>query len=188
METRHAPPRDTLLVLDLTTGKVVERLPVALPRRYQAAAAGLLGANPNAIALAPDGRRAFVSHGGLNAVSVVALSEAAIGGTIDADDDEDDRAPSQVVGLIPTGWYPMAVAVRADGRQLYVTNGKSNSGPIRCSGYAECEPQNQYIWQLEKAGFLAAPCRARPSSPAPPCRWPKTTTCAPPPPSPRRPR
>jgi len=32
----------------------------------------------------------------------------------------------RVVGLIPVGWYPTAVAVSADGKTLYVANGKGN--------------------------------------------------------------
>ncbi len=69
------------------------------------------------------------------------------------------------MGLIPTGWYPTAVAVRPDGRQIYVVNGKSNTGPVpltcrtnlettKESQYA-CQAANQYVWQKEKAGFLA---------------------------------
>jgi DNA-binding beta-propeller fold protein YncE len=77
-----------------------------------------------------------------------------------------------VVGLIPTGWYPTAVAVRPDGRQLYVVNGKSVPGPVpdNCRNNLSIEPgsqvactaANQYVWQLEKAGFLTLP----PPSPA----------------------
>ena len=69
-----------------------------------------------------------------------------------------------MVGLIPTGWYPTAVAVRPDGRQIYVVNGKSVPGPnpkacrdtleIKDGSLAARHAANQYVWQLQKAGFL----------------------------------
>jgi DNA-binding beta-propeller fold protein YncE len=77
---------------------------------------------------------------------------------------------SGVVGLIPTGWYPTAVAMRPDGRQIYVVNGKSNTGPNPANCRANtstapdaanaCRAANQYVWQLEKAGFLTLPTPA----------------------------
>jgi DNA-binding beta-propeller fold protein YncE len=63
-------------------------------------------------------------------------------------------APHHVAGLIPTGWYPHAVSVSADGRTLYVVNGKSDPGPN--PGY-ETKAANQYILQLEAAGLLTLP-------------------------------
>jgi len=50
---------------------------------------------------------------------------------------------------------------------LYVVNGKSNTGPnpagcrdttsIVSDAQNACEAANQYVWQLEKAGFLTLP-------------------------------
>jgi len=80
---------------------------------------------------------------------------------------------SRVVGLIPTGWYPNAVAVSGDSGRLVVANGKSppgaNRGACRDSlslapgALAACTGRNQYVWQLEKAGLLSLPL---PSPPA----------------------
>ena len=77
------------------------------------------------------------------------------------------RGKSQVIGLIPTGWYPSAVSVSQDGRMLYVVNGKSNAGPnpeacrdtlsIASGSSNPCNGKNQYVWQLHKAGFLSMP-------------------------------
>lgn len=74
---------------------------------------------------------------------------------------------SQVVGLIPTGWYPESVNVSPDGRWLYVTNSKDNAGPnpgacrdtlsTTSGAEADCRAHNQYVWQLEQAGLLALP-------------------------------
>ncbi|MCH4554383.1 hypothetical protein MKW35_17310, partial [Aestuariibaculum sp. L182] len=59
-----------------------------------------------------DGRL-LVTLGGINAVAIVAPSAA--GGT--------------VTGLVPTGWYPSAVATSADGQRVFVVNRKSPPGP-----------------------------------------------------------
>ena len=76
---------------------------------------------------------------------------------------------SAVVGLIPTGWYPTAVAVRPDGGEIYVVNGKSNTGPVPLTcrtnlgitkeSQDPCQGANQYVWQREKAGFLTRDSR-----------------------------
>jgi DNA-binding beta-propeller fold protein YncE len=62
--------------------------------------------------------------------------------------------------MIPTGWYPNAVQLGANGATLYVANGKSPAGPnpegCRSSG-PKCLSANQYALQLEKAGLLAMP-------------------------------
>ncbi|MGH7123300.1 MAG: YncE family protein, partial [Stellaceae bacterium] len=71
----------------------------------------------------------------------------------------------RVIGLIPTGWYPNAVALDRDGRRLFVVNGKSNTGknPGACRdtlGPAfppPCRGRNSYVWQLEHAGLLSLP-------------------------------
>ena len=88
--------------VDLTTGRVVEQLTVALGPRAP------VGSDPNALALAPDGRTLYVAMAGNNAVAVVRVEPTAM----------------RVAGLIPVGWYPTAVAVSADGSTLYVANGK----------------------------------------------------------------
>jgi DNA-binding beta-propeller fold protein YncE len=94
-----------------------------------------------------------VTDGALNALAVVALEESATDG--------------HVAGLIPTGFYPNSVSVSADGKRLYVVNGKSATGanPQYChAGVAigngttpNCDASNQDDWQLTKAGFQTVP-------------------------------
>lgn len=71
------------------------------------------GTEPSAEALAADGSRLYVALGGLNAVAVL-----------------DARVPSKLhrLGLIPTGWYPSAVALSHDARVLYVVDAKGIGG------------------------------------------------------------
>jgi len=70
------------------------------------------GAQPSATVLSGDQKRLYVALAGLNAVAVL-----------------DARATSRYrFGLIPTGWYPTALAVSRNGRFLYVTGAKGVDG------------------------------------------------------------
>lgn len=72
------------------------------PIAVQPFAQKVTGIAPNALALAPGGKRLYVSCGGINAIAVVNLATGAID------------------GLIPTAWYPNSLAVSADGRYIAV--------------------------------------------------------------------
>ncbi len=69
------------------------------------------GSTPDALAISPDGETLFVANADNNCVGVV-----------------DIAAPSRcaVKGFIPTGWYPTALAVTLDGKNLLVGVGKGN--------------------------------------------------------------
>ena len=142
---------DEIEVIDTKNDVVESRISVARPGyRYK-------GSSPNALALSPDGRRLYATLGGENAVAVI------------------DVGSQQVLGRIPTGWYPSSVTVSADGKTLFVVNMKANAGPnleyrADCPGNgipAEfstllCPPpnptsRNEYILPLLKAGFLTIP-------------------------------
>jgi DNA-binding beta-propeller fold protein YncE len=69
-----------------------------------------LGMTPSALALSPDRSRLYVICSDANAAAVVDVTEAR----------------SQVLGFVPTGWYPTAASALADGR-LVVLNGKGSS-------------------------------------------------------------
>ncbi len=149
---------DAALVIDTTADRVLETIPTNGPIEW--ARNGLGGAGTNALAFSPDGRDLLVANGGENAVAVVRLDARAMGRPGPA-----TARASHVSGMIPTGWYPTAVAVR--GRQIFVVNGKSNTGPvprncrvnlgIDAAHDNACRAANQYVWQAEKAGFLTVP-------------------------------
>lgn len=70
------------------------------------------GVQPSAEALSPDGKRLYVALAGLNAVAVL-----------------DARRTSRYrFGLIPTAWYPTALALSHNGRYLYVASAKGVDG------------------------------------------------------------
>src|SRR5207248_2803154 len=70
-----------------------------------------VGEHPNQLTLHPKDDRLFVACASNNCVSVIDVAE---------------RDKSEVKGFIPTGWYPTALAVTPDGRQLLVGVGKGN--------------------------------------------------------------
>jgi DNA-binding beta-propeller fold protein YncE len=70
------------------------------------------GVEPSAEALSPDGKRLYVALAGLNAVAVL-----------------DAKRPTRYrYGLIPTAWYPTALALSHDGRYLYILDSKGVNG------------------------------------------------------------
>ena len=70
---------------------------------------GPYGTQPAALALSHDGTRLYVALAGLDAVAVL-----------------DARDPRHLhrLGLLPTGWFPNALALAADDQTLFVVNAK----------------------------------------------------------------
>jgi DNA-binding beta-propeller fold protein YncE len=136
---------DRLAIIDTTTGSLTAEPRLALPMALAAPPLGK-GLNPNGLAALDDGRL-LVTLGGINALAVLNS------GTVEA--------------LIPTGWYPSAVATSAGNRSVFVVNRKSPPGPNPHGCAPElaiyrgqpnaCGAANQYIYQLEKAGLLQFP-------------------------------
>ena len=146
---------DTVSVIDTATDQLVEKINVVGPAEIAGHLKHYTSAAPNGLALSPDERTLYVTDGGLNAVSVVNLGRGS--------------EPSRVRGLIPTAWYPNDVSAGADGRTLYIANGKTVPGPnpdlnmklmtdaLHAGPAVVVNSKNQYIDQLEKASLLTAP-------------------------------
>jgi len=163
---------DTIDVINTATNTIVGTIPVIAPASVMPDVAQYTdansksvkrtGANSNSVTLSPDEKQLYVTNGNLNCVAVVNLIETKING--------------QVVGLIPTGWYPNSVSFSKDGNWVYVVNGKSATGAnpnMRYSygpaGHTSGLISNQYNPQLIKAGLQSFP---RPS----PAQLTKLTT------------
>jgi YVTN family beta-propeller protein len=69
-----------------------------------------LGSSPTALSLSPDGTKLYIANGGNNALAVF------------------DFAKDKLTGMIPTGWYPGALAMNRAGTQLIVANIKGVGG------------------------------------------------------------
>lgn len=96
---------DKVCVIDTVRGVVVEEIHTALFPKAPA------GSTPCALALDPAGKTLYVACADNNAIAMVDVSAS---------------PRSTVIGFIPTGWYPTAVSVTADGKNLLVGVGKGN--------------------------------------------------------------
>jgi YVTN family beta-propeller protein len=142
---------DSAVMIDTNTDRVIAEIKTAAPAGMLSRLRGFKGASPTGLALSPDEKTLFVTNGGTNSVAVIRLAA-----------DLDDSA---TVGLIPTGWYPNAVSVSADGKYLYVVNAKSVPGPnpggcrnnFSPSSERPCALAQQYIFQLEKGTLATIP-------------------------------
>ena len=94
---------DTVSVVDTRTDKIVETI---CARQNPA---DLFGAQPNALAFDKSGKTLFVCNGTQNAVAVFRFKPG----------------DSQLLGLIPVGWFPGAIAYDAKRKEIYVANIKS---------------------------------------------------------------
>ena len=163
---------DSVDVIDISKGSATNGVGAILETIYVRAPANVLsaypvvnahkGANTNSVTLSPDESQLYVTNGNLNAVAVVQLTGA-------------DKA-DQVVGLIPTGWYPNSVSFgptvnSPNGHWVYVVNGKSPTGPNpgmcysaapplgvgKPGGHKNCVWTQEYNPQTIKAGFQSFP-------------------------------
>ncbi|MEZ5355575.1 MAG: bifunctional YncE family protein/alkaline phosphatase family protein [Bryobacteraceae bacterium] len=95
---------NTVVVVDTAKRRAVERITVSLfPRAPE-------GTTPNALHLDRATKTLFVANADNNAIAVARVAEA---------------GESEVIGFIPAGWYPSALAI-AGGREstLYIGNSK----------------------------------------------------------------
>jgi DNA-binding beta-propeller fold protein YncE len=157
---------DSVDVLDISKGSATNGAGAILETIYVRAPADVLnayplvkahrGANTNSVTLSPDESQLYVTNGNLNAVAVVQLT-----GTNRGD---------QVVGLIPTGWYPNSVSFgptvnSPNGNWVYAVNGNSPTGPNPGMCYSaappnihkNCMSSQEYNPQRVKAGFQSFP-------------------------------
>jgi YVTN family beta-propeller protein len=94
----------------IRNGRVIETIRTSFEPK------ALVGSTPVSLAITNDARRLYVANADNNDIAVIDISNA--------------RA-SEVLGFIPTGWYPTAVAVSPDGKKIFAGTGK---GGMRLRG------------------------------------------------------
>jgi hypothetical protein len=104
---------NSIYVIDTKRLRAVEKINTAM---YPLAP---VGSTPNALALDPTSKFLFVANADNNNVAVIHVGEA---------------EESNVMGFIPTTWYPSAVNVSADGKYLFVGSSKGLGGYAKIHG------------------------------------------------------
>ncbi|MBV9719206.1 MAG: bifunctional YncE family protein/alkaline phosphatase family protein [Candidatus Eremiobacteraeota bacterium] len=131
---------DEVDVIDTASDGLAQRISIDRPNQHYR------GANPNALALDERAQRLYVTLGGENAVAVI------------------DLATTRLVGRIPTGWYPTAIAAFAG--RLAVADAKGPAGPNPGMSTLHMDAadrafnpthRNEYVLSLEKANLLSMP-------------------------------
>jgi DNA-binding beta-propeller fold protein YncE len=88
--------------------------------------------SPNAIVQGPDGR-IYVSLGADNAVAVL-------------DPSGNPSDPWRLAGLLPTGWYPLALAIAPDGRTLHVVTARGlGHSAAATAPYIDPDPESLVV-------------------------------------------
>ena len=126
---------DNITVLDTRKNKIVKNIRLSPDPRIQK----YRGIIPFGLAISPDGKRLYVAESGLNAVGII------------------NTATLEVIGHIPTGWFPAKLKVSPDGKQLIVANAKGyGSGPNGGANFKP-GPEGSYIGSLMKGSVSVIP-------------------------------
>ncbi len=104
---------NSVYVIDTRTLRPVEVIRTSMHRMAP------VGSTPDALAIDPAARLLFIANADNNNVAVVDISEDEI---------------SNVLGFIPTLWYPSALAVAPGGKTLYVGTSKGMGGYANVNG------------------------------------------------------
>jgi len=150
---------DRLTIIDTSIDKVIESIPTMGQPSWKL----LQGAAPNNLSLDPSGKFLYVTNGGMNCLSLIKLSPYAQGIT----KKKNPQSKSELLCLIPTGWYPSAVGLRSDGKWIYVCNFKSRFGPnneqwekpiaLNNDFFKKWLSKNQFILQKYYSTLLSFP-------------------------------
>src|SRR5215510_6587922 len=154
---------DQVAVIDTATNTVITKIDARAP-------AGLLtgheqtGSATFAVTLSRDGTTLYAVNAGANSLAVIPLT---------------GPNANRVTGLIPTAYEPHDITFSADGKWMYIVNGKSVTGPNpghlagntdrlgvpqgapllseNVAAAAAARASNQYQFQLESASLVSAP-------------------------------
>jgi YVTN family beta-propeller protein len=98
---------NTVYVIDSKRRRVIERVSTTLyPQAPE-------GSTPDALEIDPVRKLLYVANADNNSLAVIRIS---------------NPEHSEVLGFIPTGWYPSALALAGPNRGLYIANSKGESG------------------------------------------------------------
>ncbi len=116
--------------------RLLERIPLGPGARAPA------GTAPTALSLSPDGKRLYIAASGNNAIILADVS----------------AARTELIGAVPAGWYPIAVAERQNGAIVYLSGKGSGSVPApRGPNPTDRGSEQQYVASLQKGSLGLLP-------------------------------
>jgi YVTN family beta-propeller protein len=146
---------NTISVISTSTNRVLRSIDLA---PYEGAPTG---SSPNALTVSPDGGTLYVANAETNDVAVIRLA----GGDWNDDDRRTQHRTArqgrrhepgsddtdEIAGLIPTAWYPAALALDRHGKTLFVANAKGLGAGPNPGGpnlYRPSTPPDQYVGSM----------------------------------------
>lgn len=124
--------------IDVAARRAVEQIGVAMFPNAPP------GATPNSVSLSPGDQQLLVADADNNVVALVDVSKP---------------GASEVLGFIPTGWYPTAAIFSRDGKQIFILSGKglsSSPNPRFVSGRAYVPGATEQFTGAMFTGTLSA--------------------------------
>lgn len=119
---------DNISVIDIQKKKIVKTIKLVLDERLK----NFRGVIPYGLTLSPDQKRLYVAESGINALAVI------------------DVEKLEVLGHIPTGWFPAKIKISNEGNKLVAANAKGfGSGPNGGKTFKR-GPEGSYIGSLMK--------------------------------------
>jgi YVTN family beta-propeller protein len=104
---------NTVYVIDSKRRRVIERLSTTLyPQAPE-------GSTPDALEIDPVRKLLYVANADNNSIAVIRIA---------------NPEHSEVLGFVPTGWYPAALALAGANHDLYIANSKGESGHSNIRG------------------------------------------------------
>jgi YVTN family beta-propeller protein len=136
---------NSIYVLDTETMHPIEVISTAMHKMAP------VGSTPNALALDVEGKMLFVANADNNNVGVINISE---------------REVSNVVGFIPTAWYPASLTLSPDKKVLYVgsakglgsyANERGPNSPLIDSKSETKGGRSEHVARLQRGSVSAVP-------------------------------
>jgi hypothetical protein len=151
--------QDQVAVIDTASNTVTHKIDTRGPAEL-GLPANTTGAAPTSVAINPATNTLYAVNAGSNSIAVIPLT---------------GQRAFRTIGLLPTAYDPTDLAFSADGKWMYIINGKSDTGPNPGYGYgnlasvqyitfpggnaaeaAKLRANNQYQFQLEHASLVSA--------------------------------
>jgi len=151
---------DQVAVIDTSTNTVTAKIDARAPTGMLTGSK-YTGVATFTVTLARDGNTLYAVNAGANSIAVIPLTGS---------------NAYKVIGLIPTAYEPHDITFSADGTQMYIVNGKNDTGPNpghlagntsrlttitypggNTAAAAASNASNQYQFQLERASLVSAP-------------------------------